>query len=113
MAVGKQNGKLQGVYLAEGVDKVLYTDGRGIGVRGDYNGVLLLDTILQTPVARGEDIIKLEILLSEAILLHHCLTVVNVPGVEHVQEVLLELSSKILSAQGTQKKGIKAQKVCK
>ncbi|XP_043273976.1 baculoviral IAP repeat-containing protein 6 isoform X1 [Venturia canescens] len=107
---GKQDGKLQGVYLAEGVDKVLYTDGRGIGVRSDYNGVLLLDTILQTPITRGEDVIKLEILLSEAILLHQCLRLVNVPGLEHVQEVVQELSSKIVAAQGTQKKGIKAQK---
>lgn len=99
------------MYLAEGVDKVLYTDGRGIGVRSDYNGVLLLDTILQTPVARSEDVIKMELLLSEAILLRQCLIVFPLPGVDHVQEVLQELSSKIHAAQATQKKGIKAQKV--
>lgn len=90
---------------------MLYTDGRGIGVRSDYNGVLLLDTILQTPVSCSEDIIKLELLLSEAILLHLCLRCVELPGVDHVQEVLQELSTKIQTAQAIQKKSIKAQKV--
>lgn len=103
---------MQGVYLADGVDKILYTDGRGIGVRSDYNGVLLLDTILQTPVSRSEDIIKLELLLSEACLLHQCLRCIDLPRVDHVQDVLQELWNKILIAQETQKKGIKAQKVC-
>lgn len=109
---GKPNRKLQGIYLAEGIDKVLYTDGGGIGVRSDYNGVLLLDTILQTPVSRSEDVIKLELLLSEATLLHQCLRYIDLPGIDHVQEVLQELSAKILAAQVNQKRGIKAQKVC-
>ncbi|XP_057338600.1 baculoviral IAP repeat-containing protein 6 isoform X3 [Microplitis mediator] len=106
----KPDGKLQGVYLADGIDKILYTNGKGIGVRSDYNGVLLLDTILQTPVSRSEDTIKLELLLSEACLLHQCLRLVDLPGVDHVQSVLQELWNKILVAQETQKKGIKAQK---
>ncbi|XP_044597131.1 baculoviral IAP repeat-containing protein 6 isoform X2 [Cotesia glomerata] len=106
----KADGKLLGVYLADGVDKILYTNGKGIGVRSDYNGVLLLDTILQTPVSRSEDIIKLELLLSEACLLHQCLRLVDLPGVDHVHSVLQELWNKILVAQETQKKGIKAQK---
>ncbi|XP_016842826.1 baculoviral IAP repeat-containing protein 6 isoform X2 [Nasonia vitripennis] len=107
---GKTEGKLQGIYLGEGVDKILYTDGRGIGVRGDYNGVLLLDSILQMPVFRSGDTIKLEMLLSEAILLHHCLRSVELPGVNHVQEVLQELSTTIAYAKTSRKKGIKAQK---
>ncbi|XP_033217381.1 baculoviral IAP repeat-containing protein 6 isoform X2 [Belonocnema kinseyi] len=107
---GNADGKLQGVYLADGVDKVLYTDGRGIGIRGDYNGVLLMDTILQTPVFRSEDVIKLELLLSEAILLYQCLRCIELPGVDHLQEVLQELSTKIHSGHANQKKGIKAQK---
>lgn len=109
--LGKPNGKLQGVYLSEGIDKVLYTDGRGIGIRSDYNGVLLLDTILQTPVSKSEDVVKLELLLSEATILVQCLQCIELPGVEHLLEVLQELSSKIVAAQANQKKGIKAQKV--
>ena len=111
LSIGKADGRLQGVYLADGVDKVLYTDGRGIGVRSDYNGVLLLDTILQTPITRGEDVIKMEILVSEAIILNECLQTTGLPGIDQVQEVLQELSTKILAAQSTHKKGIKAQKV--
>ncbi|XP_032684948.1 baculoviral IAP repeat-containing protein 6 isoform X6 [Odontomachus brunneus] len=107
---GKSNGKLQGLYLPNGIDKVLYTDGRGIGIRSDYNGVLLLDTILQTPVSKSDDVVKLELLLSEAALLLQCLQCVELPGVEHLLEVLQELSSKIVAAQTNQKKGIKAQK---
>lgn len=108
---GKADGKLQGVYLGEGVDKILYTDGRGLGIRSDYNGVLLLDSILQLPVYRSEDVVKLEMLLTEAILLHHCLRSVELPGVDHVQEVLQELSTNIAYAKTNRKKGIKAQKV--
>lgn len=36
------------------VDKILYTDGKGIDVRSDYNGVFLLDTILQTRLNSSE-----------------------------------------------------------
>lgn len=111
VVAGKSNGKLQGVYLSNGIDKVLYTDGKGIGIRSDYNGVLLLDTILQTPVSKSEDVVKLELLLSEAALLLQCLQCVELPGVEHSMEVQQELTSKIVAAQTNQKKGIKAQKV--
>lgn len=102
---------MQGVYFSDGIDKVLYTDGKGIGIRSDYNGVLLLDTILQPPVSKSEDIVKLELLLSEATILLQCLQYIELPGVEHLLEVLQELSSKIVAAQAIQKKGIKAQKV--
>lgn len=34
-------------------------------MRSDYNGVLLLDTILQIPVSKADDVVKLELLLSE------------------------------------------------
>lgn len=108
---GKSDKKLQGTYLSESVNKILYSDGRGIGVRSDYNGVLLLDTILQRPVFRTEDVVKLELLLSEAVLLLQCLQSTELPGVEHVQDVLDELSSKIVAAQNKQKKGAKAQKL--
>ena len=111
IVIGKSDGKLQGAYLGEGVDKILYTDGTAIGVRADYNGVLLLDTILQRPVNKSEDSVKLEMLLSEAILLHHCLRSIELTGIDHVQEVLQELSTNIAYAKTSRQKGIKAQKV--
>jgi baculoviral IAP repeat-containing protein 6 len=65
----KGEGSLHGLYLS-GQDKILFTDGKGIGVRRDYNGVLLLDTILQTPISKPDDVVKLELLLSEVICLY-------------------------------------------
>lgn len=49
----------------QGEDRVLFCDGQSIGVRSDYNGVLLLDTILQKPVTNTKEVVKLELLLSE------------------------------------------------
>ncbi|XP_069689782.1 baculoviral IAP repeat-containing protein 6 isoform X2 [Periplaneta americana] len=105
----KQEGTLNGLYIS-GHDKILFTDGKGIGVRRDYNGVLFLDTILQTPVSKPEDVVKLELLLSEAILLQHSLRCVELPGVDHMSEVLQELGKKIKEGQSKPKKGTKAQK---
>lgn len=48
-----------------GQDRILFCDGQAIGVRSDYNGVLLLDSILQKPVTSTKDEVKLELLLSE------------------------------------------------
>ncbi|KAK4884383.1 hypothetical protein RN001_000654 [Aquatica leii] len=90
-----------------GQDRVLFCDGYSIGVRSDYNGVLLLDTILQKPVNNAKDNVKLELLLSEAVILKQSLLNVGVIGIEHV---LNELTDKILEAQKQAKKGIKAQK---
>ena len=43
----------------------MITDGHAIGIRRDLNGVLFLDTALQTAVDKSEDVICLEILLPE------------------------------------------------
>lgn len=48
-----------------GQDRVLFCDGQAIGVRSDYNGVLLLDSILQKPISDSKKEIKLELPLSE------------------------------------------------
>ncbi|XP_063908314.1 baculoviral IAP repeat-containing protein 6 isoform X4 [Zophobas morio] len=90
-----------------GQDRVLFCDGQAIGVRSDYNSVLLLDSILQKPVSDAKKEIKLELPLSEAIILKQSLTSANVSGIEHV---INELTDVILNAQKQSKKGIKAQK---
>lgn len=61
-------GDVQGAYLP-GTDKLLLTDGSAVGVRSDYNGVLLLDTILQTPVQKSDDVVRLELLHTEVVYL--------------------------------------------
>lgn len=99
------------------LDRVLFSDGQAIGVRSDYNGVLLLDSILQkacnnssndTTTKPQDNIIKLELPLSEALILKQSLALANVAGIEHV---INELTDVILNTQKQSKKGIKAQKV--
>ncbi len=51
-------------YLS-GRDKVVFTDGKAVGVRRDLNGILLLDTALQTPVAKPDDRVRVELSLPE------------------------------------------------
>ena len=48
-----------------GRDKVVFTDGKAVGVRRDLNGILLLDTALQTPISKTEDIVRVELSLPE------------------------------------------------
>ncbi|XP_039282982.1 baculoviral IAP repeat-containing protein 6-like [Nilaparvata lugens] len=104
---------IHGQYLS-GYDKILLANDKGIGVRSDYNGVLLLDTILQTPITKPDDIVKLEIPLSEAHILKQTLECMDLQGVERVgykgSEVIEELSNKIKEADAKSKKGLKAQK---
>lgn len=93
-------------------EKILLTDGYHIGFRSDYNGVLLLDTVLQPPITQNDDIIGLEILLSEAIIFQACMKDLEQVGLECPTDVSNELLEKIRVAQSTSKKGIKAQRVC-
>ena len=46
---------------------MVFRNSTSLGVRKDLHGVLLLDTALQTPAARPEDVIKLELPLAEVI----------------------------------------------
>uniref|UniRef100_A0A3Q3KMW9 Dual E2 ubiquitin-conjugating enzyme/E3 ubiquitin-protein ligase BIRC6 n=1 Tax=Monopterus albus TaxID=43700 RepID=A0A3Q3KMW9_MONAL len=48
------------------VDKVLFVDDYAVGCRKDLNGILLLDTALQPPVAKPEDMVQLELPVTEA-----------------------------------------------
>ncbi|XP_075222220.1 BIR repeat containing ubiquitin-conjugating enzyme isoform X2 [Lycorma delicatula] len=100
---------IQGVYVT-GFDKVLLVNDKGIGVRSDYSGVLLLDTILQTPITKPDEVVKLELPLSEAVMLQQTLRNVELPGVEKTSEVLDELTEKIKEAQARPKRGLKTQK---
>lgn len=100
---------INGKYLTEH-DKILFWDYDNIGLRSDYNGVLLLDTVLQSPLSNTEHAIKIELLLSEAVLLHQSLVLLEQNGIENSSDVINELVQKIGEAQQKSKKGIKAQK---
>lgn len=108
------------------MDRVLFSDGQALGVRSDYNGVLLLDSILQKSINDGREEVKLELPLSEvirhviisdslinlfffqAIILKQSLSTANINGTE---QIINELTNVISNAQKEYKKGIKAQKV--
>ncbi|XP_070142867.1 dual E2 ubiquitin-conjugating enzyme/E3 ubiquitin-protein ligase BIRC6 isoform X3 [Drosophila kikkawai] len=91
-------------------DKILFWDGHNLGLRGDYNGVLLLDTILQAPIGQSDEYIKLEIILSEAIIFQNCIIELESEGLECPCDISNELTLKINQAQQNAKKGIKAQR---
>ncbi|GFO34551.1 baculoviral iap repeat-containing protein 6, partial [Plakobranchus ocellatus] len=62
---GHKKGRIECAYLPE-KDKTVFCDGLALGVRGDLQGILLLDTALQTAVSKTEDFVKIELPLAEA-----------------------------------------------
>lgn len=52
------------MYLPE-TDRIVFCDDYAVGVRSDLRGMLLLDTALQSAVAKPEDEVKVEIPLTE------------------------------------------------
>ncbi|XP_055907013.1 baculoviral IAP repeat-containing protein 6 isoform X1 [Eupeodes corollae] len=106
---GDISGNVCGKYMPL-QEKVLFWDGKRLGLRGDYNGVLLLDTIMQSPVVQNDDMIKLELLLSEAKIFEESLRKLEEEGLECPTDVSNELMEKIRDAHTNSKKGIKAQR---
>ncbi|XP_065342145.1 baculoviral IAP repeat-containing protein 6 isoform X6 [Cloeon dipterum] len=108
---GSTTSCLQGAYLA-GHDKLLLTDGTNVGLRSDYSGVLLLDSILQPPVLQSQQKARVELPLSEALVLQKALTQMSeVPGADQfIHEVTEQLSAQIHQSQNHQLPSSKAAK---
>lgn len=65
------------------VDKVIFVDDYAVGCRKDLNGILLLDTALQTPVSKQDDVVQLELPVTEAQqLLSACVEKIDVSSTE-------------------------------
>ncbi|XP_029608753.1 baculoviral IAP repeat-containing protein 6 isoform X16 [Salmo trutta] len=78
----KPGGRVRCQYFPA-VDKVLFVDDYAVGCRKDLNGILLLDTALQAPVAKPEDVVQLELPVTEAQqMLSACLEKVDVSNTE-------------------------------
>ncbi|XP_078504877.1 dual E2 ubiquitin-conjugating enzyme/E3 ubiquitin-protein ligase BIRC6 isoform X4 [Lissotriton helveticus] len=78
----KSGGRVKCQYFST-VDKVVFVDDYAVGCRKDLNGILLLDTALQTPVSKQEDVVQLELPVTEAQqLLSACLEKVDVSSTE-------------------------------
>ncbi|KAK7067356.1 hypothetical protein SK128_014936 [Halocaridina rubra] len=74
------------VYHGES-NSVVVCGGRTVGMRRDHHGVLLLDTVLQAPVAAPEETVTVEMLLSEGIQLQQTLGLSELSNIDHASEV--------------------------
>lgn len=72
----------------------------------------MLDTILQTPVVHTDEPVRIELLLSEAVLLLYSMQNLEEAGMGNSTDAINEFVAKIDEAQANVRKGIKAQKVC-
>ncbi|XP_075268839.1 dual E2 ubiquitin-conjugating enzyme/E3 ubiquitin-protein ligase BIRC6 isoform X6 [Opisthocomus hoazin] len=78
----KPGGRVKCQYISA-VDKVIFVDDYAVGCRKDLNGILLLDTALQTPVSKQDDVVQLELPVTEAQqLLSACVEKVDVSSTE-------------------------------
>ncbi|RVE55239.1 hypothetical protein evm_000137 [Chilo suppressalis] len=104
------DGGTLGVEYAAGADRVFVWDGSGVGARTDYNGVLLLHTALQRPLksSKPDKIIRIELVLSEAVLLYQCLQSLDAHSIDGLTDFINELKNSI-DAEPV-RKGVKAQK---
>ncbi|XP_030643061.1 baculoviral IAP repeat-containing protein 6 [Chanos chanos] len=87
----KPGGRVRCQYFPA-VDKVLFVDDYAVGCRKDLNGILLLDTALQAPVSKPEDMVQLELPVTEAQqMLYACLEKVDVSNTEGYDLFLTQL----------------------
>ncbi|XP_054979502.1 baculoviral IAP repeat-containing protein 6 isoform X7 [Sorex araneus] len=78
----KPGGQVKCQYISA-VDKVIFVDDYAVGCRKDLNGILLLDTALQTPVSKQDDVVQLELPVTEAQqLLSACLEKIDISSTE-------------------------------
>ncbi|XP_053567827.1 baculoviral IAP repeat-containing protein 6 isoform X7 [Bombina bombina] len=88
---GKPGGRVKCQYFPT-VDKVIFVDDYAVGCRKDLNGILLLDTALQTPVSKQDDVVQLELPVTEAQqLLSACLEKIDVSSTEGYDLFIMQL----------------------
>lgn len=66
------------------VDKVLFVDDYAVGCRKDLNGILLLDTALQAPVSKPEDMVQLELPVTEVRIPACTFLYILIESVQHI-----------------------------
>ncbi|XP_028279451.1 baculoviral IAP repeat-containing protein 6 isoform X1 [Parambassis ranga] len=87
----KPGGRVRCQYFPA-VDKVLFVDDYAVGCRKDLNGILLLDTALQPPVAKPEDMVQLELPVTEAQqMLSACQEKIDVSNTEGYELFITQL----------------------
>ncbi|KAM4590981.1 dual E2 ubiquitin-conjugating enzyme/E3 ubiquitin-protein ligase BIRC6 [Odontesthes bonariensis] len=87
----KPGGRVRCQYFPA-VDKVIFVDDYAVGCRKDLNGILLLDTALQPPVAKPEDMVQLELPVTEAQqMLLACQEKIDVSNTEGYEPFITQL----------------------
>ncbi|XP_023819026.1 baculoviral IAP repeat-containing protein 6 isoform X2 [Oryzias latipes] len=87
----KPGGRVRCQYFPA-VDKVLFVDDYAVGCRKDLNGILLLDTALQPPVSKPEDMVQLELPVTEAQqMLSACQEKIDVSNTEGYELFITQL----------------------
>ncbi|KAL6101444.1 birc6 [Pungitius sinensis] len=87
----KPGGRVRCQYFPA-VDKVLFVNDYAVGCRKDLNGILLLDTALQLPVAKPEDMVQLELPVTEAQqMLSACQEKIDVSNTEGYELFITQL----------------------
>ncbi|KAM6916345.1 dual E2 ubiquitin-conjugating enzyme/E3 ubiquitin-protein ligase BIRC6 isoform 2-T2 [Xenentodon cancila] len=87
----KPGGRVRCQYFPA-VDKVLFVDDYAVGCRKDLNGILLLDTALQPPVTKPEDMVQLELPVTEAQqMLSACQEKIDVSNTEGYELFITQL----------------------
>ncbi|ELT93547.1 hypothetical protein CAPTEDRAFT_223860 [Capitella teleta] len=91
-------------------DRVVFGSSHAVGTRRDLNGILLLDTALQTPVTKSDDVVAIELPLPEATHLFKALVEAELSGVDYVEEVMKELEKEVVRVQNLAKQNHKVAK---
>ncbi|XP_069464004.1 baculoviral IAP repeat-containing protein 6 isoform X2 [Ambystoma mexicanum] len=87
----KSGGRVKCQYFST-VDKVIFVDDYAVGCRKDLNGILLLDTALQTPVLKQDEVVQLELPVTEAQqLLSACIEKVDVSSSDGYETFVTQL----------------------
>ncbi|XP_058880863.1 baculoviral IAP repeat-containing protein 6-like isoform X4 [Acipenser ruthenus] len=87
----KPGGRVKCQYIPA-VDKVVFVDDYVVGCRKDLNGILLLDTALQAPVTKQEDVVQLELPVTEAQqMLSACLEKVDASSADGYDQFITQL----------------------
>ncbi|XP_053375851.1 baculoviral IAP repeat-containing protein 6-like isoform X2 [Mercenaria mercenaria] len=105
----RKGDRVKSMYLPE-KNRMVFSNDAAIGVRRDLQGVLLLDTALQTPVAAQDDKVRLELPLAEASQLLKSMTSAELQCTDAVNVVVKELQQKIEAVQEATKGNHKTAK---
>jgi len=99
--VGDAGGVVHCSYVAR-QDRVVFASSNAIGARKDLNGILLLDSALQAPISKPDDIVRIELPLPEVSVFHtlYCHFADNIlPSViDYVKHLKEERLLKVLCA---------------